>query len=104
VFTDVDIAGSTRIELYDFEDNLIDSVNVPDLAGDNTLSFLGLLAGPDDPQIVRVRLLTGNAALGPDDGGGVDVVAMDDFLYSEPQLVGVPGALVLLAVALPLAA
>jgi hypothetical protein len=104
VFTDVDIAGSTRIELYDFEDNLIDSVNVPNIAGDNTLSFLGLLAGPDDPQFVRVRLITGTDALGPNDGGVVDVVAMDDFIYSEPQLVGAPAALVLLAAALPLAA
>ena len=103
VFTDVDIAGSTRIELYDFADDLIGSVDVAALAGTNTLSFLGLIAGPDDPQIVRVRLVTGTAALGPDDGAGVDMVAMDDFLYSEPQLVGFPAALTLLAVGLPLA-
>ena len=104
VFTDVDLAGSTRIELYDFEDNLIDSVNVPDIAGTNTLSFLGLLAGPGDPQIVRVRLITGTEALGPNDGGSVDIVAMDDFFYSEPQLVAAPAALLLLAGALPVAA
>ena len=77
---------------------------MPNIAGDNTLSFLGLLAGPQDPQIVRVRLITGTEALGPTDGGAVDMVAMDDFLFREPQLIGVPGALALLAAALPLAA
>ena len=62
---------------------------MPNIAGDNTLSFLGLLAGPQDPQIVLVRLITGTEALGPNDGGAVDMVAMDDFLFREPQLIGV---------------
>lgn len=45
--------------------------------------------------------MTGNAALGPNDGSGVDVVAMDDFLYSEPRSsVPEPSALILLGIAL----
>ena len=31
----------------------------------------------------------------PDDGSGVDVVAMDDFLFAEPQAVPEPATLVL---------
>jgi PEP-CTERM motif len=54
-------------------------------------------------QIARVRLVNGNAALGPNDGGGVDVVVMDDFLYSEPAVVAAvpePATLALLGIAL----
>jgi hypothetical protein len=99
VFTDVDLAGSSRIELYDFKNTLFASVDVSPLAGEGTLSFLGLLTGPNEPQIVRARIFSGNTALGPDDNAtlGIDVVAMDDFLYSEPQLVPQPAASLLLS-------
>ena len=40
--------------------------------------------------IGRVRITTGNSSLGPNDVGGVDVVAMDDFLYAEPKAAAVP--------------
>ena len=46
--------------------------------------------------IGRVRITSGNTALGPNDGGAVDVVALDDFIYSEPQPVPEPGTLTLL--------
>jgi hypothetical protein len=32
-----------------------------------------------------VRITSGDAAPGPDDGGRLDVVMMDDFIYGEPQ-------------------
>jgi hypothetical protein len=40
--------------------------------------------------VTRVRIVSGNAALGEgvrdvSDGGREDLVVMDDFLYSEPQ-------------------
>jgi hypothetical protein len=37
-------------------------------------------------RIARVRITTGNSALGPNDqnGDNIDVVVMDDFIYSEP--------------------
>ena len=53
----------------------------------NGLSFLGLTS---TDLIGRVRIVSGNTALGPNDGGAVDVVALDDFIYSEPQAVAVP--------------
>jgi PEP-CTERM motif len=84
VFTDVDLAGQTTISYFDPEGDLLYSASV---AGgrvtDGSLSFLGVLFGGGE-RIARVRIITGNAALGPNDGGLVDVVAMDDYLYSEP--------------------
>jgi hypothetical protein len=96
VFTDVDESDgigprlrranprgdSTRMEYFDRDGNLIFSSFVPASPGDASLSFFGILF--DDARIARVRITTGNVAPGPDDGE-VDIVMMDDFLYSEPQ-------------------
>lgn len=91
VFTDVDFANTTKIDFYDALDNLVHSGSViPGTVANGSLSFLGVVfdAGVG---ISRVRITTGNTALGPTDGGAVDVVVMDDLLYSEPQqLVPVP--------------
>jgi hypothetical protein len=38
-----------------------------------------------EPDIVsRVLITNGNAALGPNEEAGVDLVVMDDFVYGEP--------------------
>jgi len=99
VFTDVDLADTTKIDFYDALGNLLFSDFVtPGTVPDGSLSFLGVLfnAGED---ISRVRITTGNAALGPTDGGSVDVVVMDDFLYAEPQqFVPEPSTLALLGI------
>ena len=84
VFTDVDLAGVTGIEFFDIKGRSL-GIYYADVA-DAGLSFIGVLF--DSPIVSRARITTGNAALGPVDGGGVDVVAMDDFIYGEP-LVGV---------------
>jgi PEP-CTERM motif-containing protein len=98
VFTDVDLFGPTMIELFGLGDVPLFSKSV--LAGttpNGSLSFLG--ARFDSGLITRVRITTGNTPLGPNDdpAGGVEVVAMDDFLYSEPQAVPEPSSLALLA-------
>jgi hypothetical protein len=97
VFTDVDLPDSTRIELFDKNDVLLASRNVIDgTVNDGSLSFLGILFNAGE-QIARVRITTGTTALGPNDGGGVDVVVMDDFIYAEPRaLVPAPATLALL--------
>ena len=56
---------------------------MPASPGDGNLSFFGIIF--EDARIARVRITTGNVALGPDDGRKQDVVAMDDFIYGEPQ-------------------
>jgi hypothetical protein len=55
-------------------------------------------------RIARVRITSGNTALGPTDnpGGGIDVAVMDDFLYAEPQRVPEPAPLALLLFGLTL--
>lgn len=99
VFTDVDLADTTKIDFFDALNNLVLSNFVtPGTVADASLSFLGVIFDPG-VGIARVRITTGNAALGPNDGGGIDVVVMDDFLYAEPlQLVPEPSTLALLGI------
>jgi hypothetical protein len=97
VFTDVDLAGATTIELFGFGGNSLGVFDVPTgTTADGSLSFLGIV-GDAGERIARVRITTGNTALGPDDDptGGVDVVGMDDFFFSEPQAVPEPASLAL---------
>jgi len=88
VFSDVNNASSTSIEYYN-GDRLLGSFKVPNVGNNNPggFSFLGVYF-PDE-QVSRVRIISGNAALSPtqndlSDGGGKDLVVMDDFIYSEP--------------------
>lgn len=83
VFTDVDLADSTKIEYFDIDGNLLLSEFVdPDPQG---LSFLG--ATFEDNNLYRVEITSGNTPIGPDDDpdNGVDVVVIDDLLFGEPQ-------------------
>ena len=100
IFSDVDLAALTSISYFDPEGDLLYSRSVETgSVADGSLSFLGVFFDAGE-RIARVRIVTGNAALGPNDGGSVDVVAMDDFLYSEPVALATavpePSALALL--------
>ncbi len=85
VFTSVDLGDSTSIEYFKRNGSSIGKFAVPAGTGTESLSFLGVSFTRE--RVARVRITTGNAALGPntDDGAGVDVAAMDDFIYGEPQ-------------------
>lgn len=98
IFSDVDLPdgsgpggkhgnrkASTLIEYYRLNGELLYSNFVPAAPGDGGFAFLGIAF--DDARIARVRISTGNAAPGVDDGRLRDVVVMDDFIYGEPQLV-----------------
>lgn len=106
VFTDVDLAGSSRLQFFDTQGNSLGIFSAPCGSGatcsstNGTLSFLGVLFTSE--QIARVRVINGNTALGPDDNpaGGVDVVALDDFLFAEPRAVPAPAGLTLLGLGL----
>jgi hypothetical protein len=102
VFTDVDLADETTIELFGQEGTLLASVAGPAAPGDGELSFLGILLDPSEGLATRLRITTGTAALGvvDDPDAGDDVVAMDDFLFAEPQAVPLPGTLALVGTAL----
>lgn len=87
VFCDVD-SSNTYIEYYDPSGDKISgsSVNV----SNNGLSFIGTSfnAGERVAKVI-IRLGLSNLQSGNIDGmGGVDVVAMDDFIYGEPRAIG----------------
>jgi hypothetical protein len=83
VFTDVDSAASTRMQFFAPDGALLFERAVPATTGNETQSFLGVFF--DKGEIVaRVRIVSGNAALGPDETDVRDLVAMDDFIYAEP--------------------
>jgi hypothetical protein len=99
VFTDVDLGNSSHLEFFGLQGNSLGVFDVPaGTTADASLSFLGVDFGAE--RIARVRITSGNTALSATatDGGGVDVVAMDDFLYSEPRAVPEPAGLTLLGV------
>ena len=98
VFTDVDLGNSSHLEFFGLQGNSLGVFDVPaGTTADASLSFLGVDLGSD--RIARVRITSGNTALGPNDNpaGGVDVVAMDDFLFTEPRAISAPAALTLVA-------
>lgn len=108
IFSDVDLASTTSIAYFDVFGNFLGSWFAPELPGSSTFSFLGVSWA--DAIVGRVRITSGNAALGPtaNDGAGTDVVAMDDFLYGEPAaaaaVVPEPATLALVGTGLALAA
>jgi hypothetical protein len=93
VFTDADVGANASLTFFALDGTSLGTFNAA--TADNGLSFLGVTFDAGE-QIGSVRLVSGNAALGPNDGGGVDVVALDDFFYSEPTAVPEPSTLVLL--------
>jgi hypothetical protein len=83
VFTDVDLANTTSLTFFDSANSSLGTFFVPvGTIPDGSLSFLGVDFGSD--VISRVRITIGNTALGSIEGGGVDLVVLDDFLYGEP--------------------
>lgn len=87
VFVDVDRAGSATLEFFGATGRL-GRFEAPVQSAGSRFSFLGVVF--QDTVVTHVRIVSGNAALAAgvkdvSDGGRDDLVAMDDFLYSEPQ-------------------
>jgi hypothetical protein len=88
VFTDVDHGDSTWMEFYGADNKLITKLRVPATAGTATQSFAGITL-PGKARIASVKIIAGgtllsNAALDAAHASR-DKVAMDDFLYAEPE-------------------
>jgi hypothetical protein len=94
VFTDVNVFGASRLEAFGRSGQLLASVDVPVAAGG--LSFAGIFID-DGEWIDHVRLTVGQTGI-DDTTSGLDVVALDDFIYAEPRLVPEPGAMGLVGV------
>ncbi|GJL57016.1 MAG: hypothetical protein NPIRA02_41480 [Nitrospirales bacterium] len=94
IFTDVDLPNSTKLDFFDTSGNSLLSLYAP--TNPQGLSFLGATFSTE--QVARVQITSGNTAIGPNDDpiNGVDIVVLDDFLYSEPQPVPEPTTLLLL--------
>jgi len=94
VFTDVDTANTTSLEFFGIAGNSLGLFNVPNIAGNETFSFLGVLF--DGGELVnRVRITS---------GGPNDAVVMDDFIYAEPTPVPEPASILLLGSGLAMVA
>lgn len=103
VFTDVEEDGTTKLEFFGVDDNLLATQNVPAFplggAGDTFKSFSFLGLSFDDAVVSRVRITNGSLDLSlVSVGPGNDAVAMDDFIYGEPVAVPEPGTIGLLLV------
>lgn len=85
VFTDVELAGATRIQFFDKDRNLLFTGEVPAIAGHETFSFLGVTF--PTPVVSWVRIFSGNMVPNQTatNAGDRDAVAMDDFIFGEPQ-------------------
>ncbi|MCC6991457.1 MAG: hypothetical protein IT181_20815 [Acidobacteria bacterium] len=83
VFTNVDLAGATRMRFYAPDGALLYERAVPAATGNATLSFLGVSFNAGEV-VSRVEIVTGNVALGLNEKVGANVVVMDDFIYAEP--------------------
>lgn len=84
VFSDVDVAGATKLEVFDKAGKKLGTFAAPVRSDAAGLSFVGVKF--DSAIIARVRITCGTAALGAQaqDGGASDLVVTDDFLFSEP--------------------
>lgn len=105
VFTDVEVANTTQIQLFGAGNVLLTS-QFASVSGNQGLTFLGVI-DTEGQTIERVRITSGlntivsNGVLGnPND----DVVVMDDFIYGEVVAVTVPEAspALLVGLALPM--
>jgi hypothetical protein len=91
VFADVDFADTTKLEFFDVDGALLLTEFVE--VFDNGLSFLGV--DFNGLAVASVRMTLGNSPLGPNDGGEIDVVVVDDFIFGEPQRIAEPMTLAL---------
>ena len=90
VFTDVDLANITSLQFFDLSNQLLITFFAPvGPVPNGSLSFLGVEFNAGET-IGRVRITSGNSALGPSETAGLDLVVMDDFIYAEPRVAAIP--------------
>jgi len=88
VFSDVDLADKTTIQLFREDGSSLGTYSAPVRSDEGGFSFVGVTFA--DAIIARVRITLGTGALGANvedisAGGTVDVVVVDNLIYSEPR-------------------
>jgi hypothetical protein len=88
VFSDVDVANATTVELFAQDGTSLGIIAAPVRSDTVGLSFVGVTF--DQPVIARARITlgTGPLATGVDDitaGGTKDLVVVDNLIYGEPK-------------------
>ena len=88
VFSDVERAGAASIKLFDAAGRSLGQYHAPIRSDPAGFSFVGVVF--ESPIVAEVRITAGQRALGADvqdlsDGGNLDLVVTDDFLFAEPQ-------------------
>jgi hypothetical protein len=93
VFTNVELANSSKIDFFDENGNLLTEQFVPTGTGAQSLSFLGVVFNAGE-EIGSVSITSGTnplaSATNDNPAGGVNLVVMDDFLFGEPTAVAAP--------------
>lgn len=88
VFSDVDLADKTTIQLFAQDGSSLGTFSAPVRTDDAGLSFLAVSF--DTPIIARARITLGTGALRADvndisSGGALDLVVFDNVIYGEPH-------------------
>jgi hypothetical protein len=88
VFSDVDIADKTTIQLFTQDGASLGTFSAPVRSDAGGLSFIGVTY--DQAIIARVRITLGTGALGANvndvsAGGTTDLVVLDNLIYGEPH-------------------
>lgn len=88
VFSDVDAANKTTIELFAQDGTRLGGVAAPVRSDNKGLSFVGVTY--DQAVIARVRVTLGTGALGANvndisAGGTLDLVVLDNLIFGEPK-------------------
>lgn len=93
VFADVDSASATSMEMFDVNGDSLGAFRVPAASGVGSLSFIGVSFDSGE-RIARVRMTLGSAVLSAStiDDSGSDLVVLDDFIYSEPEVLPAVGS------------
>ncbi len=88
VLSDVDLADQTTIQLYAQDGSSLGTYSAPVRSDEGGFSFVGVTFA--DAIIARVRITLGTGALSANvedisAGGTVDLVVLDNLIYSEPR-------------------
>lgn len=88
VFSDVDLADKTTIQLFAQDGSSLGTYSAPVRSDAAGLSFVGVTY--DTPIIARVRITLGTGSLGANvnditSGGTADLVVLDNVIYGEPH-------------------